>query len=99
MPDAVDLRGIHFRAYLPQFDEDIEDGDYDPVGPGDASITNGAIDLSAIAWRDWEENGLGLDDDNVGGDTGEGNDGTNDSSIGSLQPDGLIWPFDEILNV
>jgi hypothetical protein len=53
---AVDLRGIRFRAYSPQFDDDTEE--YDPVGPGDADETPGAVDLSAITIRAWEENEL-----------------------------------------
>ena len=56
MPDAVDLRGIHFRAYLPQFDDDLEDGEYDPIGPGTADTTPGAVDLSCIAIRAWQLN-------------------------------------------
>ena len=62
MPSAVDLRGIHYRAYLPQFDNELEDDAYNPAGPGDADTTNGAVDLSAIAFRAWEENDLELGD-------------------------------------
>lgn len=55
---AVDLRGIHFRAYSPQFDDETEE--YDPVGPLTADTTPGAIDLSPVYFRAWEENGLDL---------------------------------------
>lgn len=57
---AIDLKGIHFRTYLPQYDGDINDGDYNPRGPGQTSRTTGAIDLGIIKIRAWEENNLNL---------------------------------------
>jgi hypothetical protein len=59
MPD-VDLKGILFRAYSPQFDDDTEV--YDPVGPQDANINEGGVDLSCVMIRAWEENDLDLGD-------------------------------------
>lgn len=55
---SIDLKGIRFRAYLPQFEDDTEV--YEPVGPGTADQTDGAIDLSSIAFRAYEENELDL---------------------------------------
>lgn len=54
---AIDLKGIRFRAYLPQLEDDEV---YDPAGPDDADQTDGAIDLSSIAFRAYEENDLDL---------------------------------------
>ena len=100
---AIDLRGIHFRSYSPQFDQNIEEGDYNPVGPGGADRTPGAIDLGIIKFRAWQMNDIASDTQNnsaVGGDSGGGVVGNPDpNGFGSIQPDGLIWPFDEILNV
>lgn len=54
---AIDLKGIRFRAYLPQLEDDEI---YDPAGADDADQTDGAIDLSSIAFRAYEENDLDL---------------------------------------
>lgn len=50
---AVDLRGIFFRAYFPDFNTAEED--YNPLGPGDYSPPSGAVNLSAIKFRAFEE--------------------------------------------
>ncbi len=67
MPNAVDLKGILFRVYSPQFDQDKPqfdqdqaDGEYNPVGPSTADTTPGGVDLSCVMIRAWEENNLDL---------------------------------------
>jgi hypothetical protein len=54
----VDLRGIHYRSYVPQWNEGAGDEEYDPTTPGDADITPGGVDLGIIKYRAWEENEL-----------------------------------------
>lgn|SRR5574338_138536 len=91
---AIDLAGIRFRSYLPQFENDIADGNYAPVGPGNANIGNG-IDLSAIKFRAWQQNDIASDQasgGDGGGQTGEGSG----SGGGTGAP--IFWPNDEILN-
>lgn len=99
---AIDLKGIHFRAYSPQFDNDLADNEYDPHGPGDSSPVSGSIELGIIKFRAWQRNDLESDVDNnseIGGG-GAGVTGNPDpNGFGSIQPDGLVWPFAEILNV
>lgn len=56
---AIDLKGIRFRAYLPQLEDDEV---YDPAGPDNADQTDGAIDLSPITFRSYEENDLDLNE-------------------------------------
>lgn len=105
---AIDLKGIHFRAYSPQFDRGLADDEYNPTGPGDVSPVSGAIELDIIKFRAWQRNDLDSDienngdinADNEGGTGGGGSPGEIDpGGIGSIQPDGIIWPFAEILNV
>lgn len=50
---AVDLRGILFRAFFPDIDEDTEV--YDPIGPDDYTPTDGALHLSGIKFRSYSE--------------------------------------------
>lgn len=59
---VIDLKGIHFRVYSPEYDRELEDGEYEPVGPNDADRTPGAIDLGIIKFRAWEENDLDLNE-------------------------------------
>lgn len=91
---AIDLAGIRFRAYLPQFENDIADGDYAPVGPGSASIGSG-IDLSAIKFRAWQQNDIASDQ--ASGGDGGGNTGSNPGGVGNISGT-VIWPYDEILD-
>jgi hypothetical protein len=70
---TVDLRGIHFRSYLPQFTQGGDD-DYDPIGPDDASITPGGVDLCIIKFRAWED--ADLANDTEGGSAGAGSSGS-----------------------
>lgn len=91
----VDLRGIHFRAYLPQWDQNIEDGTYDPVSPGNADITPGGIDLSIIKFRAWQQNDLDSDIPSGGDGGGATGDGSGPGGQGSSP---IIWPNSEILN-
>lgn len=86
MPD-VDLKGILFRAYLPQFNDDTEE--YTPVGPGDADINNGGVDLSCVMFRAWQRNDFeqdvgGFDPPSAEDFDGDGDTGDEDDVIGTI---------------
>jgi hypothetical protein len=49
---SVDLRGIFFRSFYPDLDDEEE---YNPLGPGDISSPDGSVNLSGIKFRAFEE--------------------------------------------
>jgi hypothetical protein len=100
---AIDLKGVHFRTYSPQFDQNLNDGEYNPHGPEDSNPISGTIELNIIKFRAWQQNDIASDTNN-NSDINDGNGGdavgqTPVGNIGSVQPDGKVWPFTEILNV
>lgn len=89
----IDLSDIHFRAYLPQWDRDLGDNEYTPVGPGDANVASG-VDLSAIKFRAWQRNDLTSDQTSGGDGGGSVGDG---SGPGGDSGGPIIWPNDELI--
>lgn len=59
MPD-VDLRGIFFRAWSLEFEDDDDSG---ALGPDGYDTQDGAVNLSCIKFRAWEENDFEDDGD------------------------------------